>query len=105
MRGGTEVWRVGASPHDAGRAYVAATRYKLDDFAPYIYATSDYGKTWRKITTGIPATHFARVVREDPARRGLLYAGTEFGVYVSFAGGAHWQSPRVTLPGVAGHAC
>src|SRR5438034_11109133 len=73
---------VEASPHDAATAYVAATRYKLDDFRPYVYKTSDYGRSWTKIVTGIPETHFGRVVREDPARRGLLFAGTEFGVYV-----------------------
>jgi len=91
------------SPHDAGTAYVAATRYKLDDFKPYIFKTTDYGKTWRSITGGIPATHFIRVVREDPARRGLLYAGGEFGVYVSFDDGNSWQSLQRNLPVVPIH--
>ncbi len=80
------------SPHDPATAYVAATRYKLDDPAPYLFKTGDYGKTWTKITAGIPDTDFTRVVREDPARRGLLYAGTETGVYISFDDGAHWQA-------------
>ncbi|MDP3774037.1 MAG: glycosyl hydrolase [Gemmatimonadales bacterium] len=92
-----------ASPHDPGTAYVAATRYKLDDFTPYIFRTSDYGRTWRRITGGIPASHFIRVVREDPARRGLLYAGGEFGVYVSFDYGTGWQSLRRNLPVVPIH--
>ncbi len=92
-----------ASPNDPGTAYVAATRYKFDDFAPYIYRTGDYGRTWRRITNGIPATHFIRVVREDPARRGLLFAGGEFGVYVSFDDGANWQSLRRNLPVVPIH--
>ncbi len=93
------------SSHDAGTAYVAATRYKLDDFKPYILKTTDYGKTWRSITGGIPANHFIRVVREDPARRGggLLYAGGEFGVYVSFDDGGHWQSLQRNLPVVPIH--
>ncbi|MBI1722709.1 MAG: glycosyl hydrolase [Gemmatimonadetes bacterium] len=92
-----------ASPHDAATAYVAATRYKLDDFTPYIYRTNDYGRTWRRITNGIPANHFIRVVRADPARRGLLYAGGEFGVYVSLDDGASWQSLRRNLPVVPIH--
>jgi photosystem II stability/assembly factor-like uncharacterized protein len=92
-----------ASPHDPATAYVAATRYKLDDFTPYIYRTSDYGRTWTRITSGIPAGHFIRVVREDRARRGLLYAGGEFGVYVSFDEGASWQSLRRNLPVVPVH--
>jgi photosystem II stability/assembly factor-like uncharacterized protein len=91
------------SPHDPATAYVAATRYKLDDFRPFIYKTTDYGKTWRKITTGIPDNHFIRVVREDPVRRGLLYAGGEFGMYVSFDDGAAWQSLRQNLPVVPIH--
>ncbi|HEX8181714.1 MAG TPA: hypothetical protein VF525_19395 [Pyrinomonadaceae bacterium] len=87
-----------ASAHDAGTAYVAATMYKWDDYRPYLYKTSDYGKTWTKITTGIPDNAFTRVIREDPNRRGLLYAGTETGLYVSFDDGAHWQSLQLNLP-------
>jgi len=86
------------SPHDAGTAYVAATMYKWDDNKPYLYRTSDYGKTWKKITNGIPDTAFTRVIREDPNRRGLLYAGTETGMYVSFDNGEHWQSFQLNLP-------
>jgi photosystem II stability/assembly factor-like uncharacterized protein len=87
-----------ASPIDAGTAYVAATMYKWDDFKPYLYKTSDYGKTWKKITNGIPDTAFTRVIREDPNRRGLLYAGTETGIYISFDGGDNWQSLQLNLP-------
>lgn len=87
-----------ASPFDAGTAYVAATMYKSDDNSPYLYKTTDFGKTWKKITTGIPETSFTRVIREDPNRRGLLYAGTETGVYVSFDDGEHWQSLQLNLP-------
>jgi photosystem II stability/assembly factor-like uncharacterized protein len=89
---------IDASPHDPATAYLAATRYKLDDFAPYVYQTRDYGRTWRKIVTGIPASHFVRVVRQDPVRPDLLYAGGEFGVYVSFDDGARWQSLQLNLP-------
>ena len=91
------------SAHDPAEAYVAATRYKLQDNKPYIYKTSDYGKTWTKITTGIGASDFTRVVREDPKRHGLLYAGTETGVYVSFDDGARWQSLSLNLPVVPVH--
>ena len=77
--------------HDAGTAYVAANRYKHDDFRPYIYKTEDYGRTWSTITAGIPADTFVRAVREDPTVPGLLYAATEVGLYVSFDGGARWQ--------------
>ena len=87
-----------ASPHDAATAYVAATMYKWDDNKPYLYRTSDYGKTWKKITEGIPDTAFTRVIREDPNKRGLLYAGTETGMYVSFDNGDHWQSLQLNLP-------
>ncbi len=91
------------SPHDPAIAYLAATRYKLDDFQPYLYKTNDYGKTWTKITTGIADNEFTRVIREDPQRRGLLYAGTETGIRVSFDDGAHWQSLQLNLPVVPIH--
>jgi photosystem II stability/assembly factor-like uncharacterized protein len=87
-----------ASPHDPATAYVAATMYKWDDNKPYFYRTSDYGKTWKKITNGIPETTFTRVIREDPNKRGLLYAGTETGLYVSFDNGERWQSFQLNLP-------
>jgi photosystem II stability/assembly factor-like uncharacterized protein len=87
-----------ASPHKGGTAYVAATMYKSDDFKPYLYKTSDYGKTWKKITNGIPDGAFTRVIREDPNRQGLLYAGTETGIYVSFDDGENWQSLQLNLP-------
>jgi photosystem II stability/assembly factor-like uncharacterized protein len=87
-----------ASPHDAGAAYVAIDRHQNDDLAPYIYKTSDYGATWHRITTGIPDGVFVRAVREDPKKKGLLYAGTERGVFVSFDDGAHWRSLQINLP-------
>jgi photosystem II stability/assembly factor-like uncharacterized protein len=87
-----------ASPFDAGTAYVAATMYKYDDYKPYLYKTSDYGKSWKKITSGIPDGAFTRVIREDPNKRGLLYAGTETGIYISFDDGANWQSMQMNLP-------
>jgi len=89
------------SAHDAGRAHIAAYKYRQNDFTPYIFQTNDYGKTWRRLTdgrNGIPADHFVRVVREDPKRKGLLYAGTEFGMYISFDDGAHWQRFQMNLP-------
>ncbi len=89
------------SAHAPGRAFLAVQRYRMDDFKPYIFRTDDYGKSWRLLTdgdNGIPANHFVRVVREDPDRRGLLYAGTEFGVYASFDEGARWQSLQLNLP-------
>ncbi|MCS6968504.1 MAG: glycosyl hydrolase [Cytophagales bacterium] len=85
-------------PFVKGGAYVAGTRYKLDDFQPYLFVTTDYGKTWKKITNGIANDHFTRVVRADPVRRGLLYAGTESGMYVSFDDGANWQRLQFNLP-------
>jgi photosystem II stability/assembly factor-like uncharacterized protein len=87
-----------ASPFEAGTAYVAATMYKSDDNRPYLYRTDDYGRSWKKIVTGIPETAFTRVIREDPNRRGLLYAGTETGIYVSFNNGEEWQSLQLNLP-------
>lgn len=87
-----------ASPFEAGTAYVAATMYKSDDNRPYLYKTNDYGKSWKKIVSGIPETAFTRVIREDPHRRGLLYAGTETGMYVSFNDGETWQSLQLNLP-------
>jgi len=88
------------SPHQPGAAYLAATRYKQDDIAPYLYKTTDSGQTWTRITTGIPSTDFTRVIREDPHRRGLLYTGTETGIYMSFDDGAHWQRMGGNLPTV-----
>ncbi|MEL6924232.1 MAG: glycosyl hydrolase, partial [Bacteroidota bacterium] len=85
-------------PHQDGSAYVAGTRYKLGDYQPYLYKTKDYGATWTKITSGIPNDHFTRVVRVDPKRKGLLYAGTETGMYVSFDDGASWKSFQLNLP-------
>jgi len=89
---------IDGSPHAAGTAYVAVDRHQLDDYHPYIYKTSDYGNTWTKITKGIPETTFVRAVREDPGKRGLLYAGTETGMYVSFNDGADWRSLQLNLP-------
>ncbi|HKK07880.1 MAG TPA: glycosyl hydrolase, partial [Gemmatimonadota bacterium] len=90
-----------ASPHHAGKAYVTVYRYRMDDFTPYVYRTTDYGAHWTRIadgTRGIPAGYATRVVREDPAREGLLYAGTEYGAFVSFDDGGHWQSLQLNLP-------
>jgi len=86
------------SPHDGNTAYVAVDRHKLDDFKPYIFKTTDLGKTWTAITSGIPDGSYVHAVREDPKQRGLLYAGTETGVFVSFDDGAHWQSLQLNLP-------
>ncbi len=85
-------------PHNPGGMYVAATCYKLDDFRPYLYRTKDYGQTWQQITDGIDAEHFTRVVRADPDREGLLYAGTEEGMYISFDDGNSWKSFQLNLP-------
>jgi photosystem II stability/assembly factor-like uncharacterized protein len=85
-------------PYTPGGAYVAGTRYKMGDYTPYLYRTSDYGASWTLITNGIPDDHFTRVVRADPKRRGTLYAGTESGIYISFDDGANWQSLQLNLP-------
>ena len=81
-----------------GKVYVTAQNYRLNDFKPYVFKTEDYGKTWAVITNGIPADHFTRVVREDPNREGLLYAGTEFGMYVSMDDGKNWNAFQLKLP-------
>jgi photosystem II stability/assembly factor-like uncharacterized protein len=85
-------------PFNLGGLYVAATMYKWDDFRPYLYKTKDYGRTWQKITEGIAEDHFTRVIRADPERPGLLYAGTESGLYISFDDGEHWQPFQLNLP-------
>ncbi len=93
--------RIELSPHADGRAFLAVQRYRMDDFRPYVFRTDDFGRTWTLLTSGtngIPATHPVRVVREDPDRRGLLYAGTEFGLFVSFDDGARWQPLQRNLP-------
>ncbi|MFY9529577.1 MAG: hypothetical protein WAR24_11770 [Candidatus Acidiferrales bacterium] len=86
------------SPHDAATAYMAIDRHKLDDFRPYIYRTTDYGRSWTKIAGGLPEGSYVHAVREDPARRGMLFAGTETGIFVSFDDGARWQSLQLNLP-------
>jgi len=87
-----------ASPHDPAGAYVAAKRYQMDDRRSYVFKTHDYGKTWAAIVNGIPANDYAQAIREDPVRRGLLYLGTEHGIYISFDDGANWQSLALNLP-------
>lgn len=89
------------SPHQAGKAYFTSLRYQLGDFKPYIYKTTDYGQTWELLsdgTNGIPADYPVRVVREDPTREGLLYAGTEFGLFISFDDGKSWRAFQQNLP-------
>jgi photosystem II stability/assembly factor-like uncharacterized protein len=94
----TRVSIIEASRFKAGTAYVAAKRYQMDDRAPYIWKTDDYGKTWKKIVTGIRADDYVHTVREDITRPGLLYAGTEHGVWVSFNDGDNWQPLQLDLP-------
>ncbi len=86
------------SPHDAATAYIATTRYKFNDFTPALYKTTDYGKTWINISSGIPTGAYTRVIREDDTRKGLLYAGTETGMYISWNGGTTWQAFQLNLP-------
>ena len=86
------------SPHDAATVYIATTRYKFNDHAPALYKTTDYGKTWTKITNGIPNNAFTRVVREDDKRKDLLFAGTELGLFISWNGGIEWSPFQLNLP-------
>ena len=86
------------SPHDAASCYIAATSYKSGDYTPYLYKTENYGQTWTKITNGIEAEHFTRVIRVDPLQNGVLYAGTESGAYVSSDDGNIWQPLQLNLP-------
>ncbi len=98
---GGRVQYIDPSPHRKGSAYFAAYRYLLGDYQPYLYRTDDYGKTWTRLAdgkNGIPADWPTRVVREDPNREGLLYAGTEFGMFISYDNGAHWQSFQLNMP-------
>ncbi len=92
-----------ASPHDPATAWLAVDNHENDDYTPWAYVTHDYGKSWQKIVDGIPRTTFIRVIREDPGKKGLLYAGTEMGVFVSFNGGQNWQSLQLNLPLVPIH--
>ena len=94
----SRISQIEASPHEAGTAYVAVDRHQMDDMHPWIYKTGDYGRTWTKITKGIPDNTFVRAVREDPKKRGLLYAGSETGVQVSFNDGESWRSLQLNLP-------
>ena len=89
---------VDPSPFDPATCYIAGTRYKMGDFTPYLYKTNDYGATWQKITKGIAKEHFTRVLRADPKRKGLLYSGTETGMYISFDDGANWKPFQNNLP-------
>jgi photosystem II stability/assembly factor-like uncharacterized protein len=100
---GGRVQYIEPSPHRKGSAYYAVYRWLLGDYQPYIYRTDDYGKTWTRLSdgqNGIPADWPTRVVREDPDREGLLYAGTEFGMFISFDNGGHWQPFQLNLPNV-----
>jgi hypothetical protein len=94
----SKVVMMDASHFDVNEAYAAVERHQLEDYEPYIYRTRDVGKTWQKITNGLPAGVYVQTVKEDPKRRGLLFAGTELGVYVSFDDGDHWQPLQLNLP-------
>ena len=94
----SDISLIEASHFDPAVAYAAVNRSRLDDETPYLYRTRDYGASWQPITQGIPASSFLRAVREDPHARGLLFAGTEFGIYISFDDGDHWQSLQLNLP-------
>src|SRR5581483_11585380 len=94
----SKISMIDAGHFDAGTAYVAVDRHRLDDMSPWMYRTHDYGKTWTKILNGVGSSSFARAVREDPIRKDLLFAGTEFGVYFSMDDGANWNTLQLNLP-------
>lgn len=94
----TQINSIEADPFNEGGLYVAATRYKWGDFSPYLYYTSNYGKSWKRIDNGIDREHFTRTIRTDPNRQGLLFAGTEYGMYISFDNGSNWQTFQNNLP-------
>ncbi len=94
----SQINSIDIDPFDPSGAYLAATRYKSDDFRPYLYRTDDWGRSWTRITDGIASAHFTRALRADPDRRGLLYAGTEWGVYYSLDDGRNWESLQINLP-------
>ena len=89
------------SSHAEGKAYIAVTGYKLNDYSPYIYKTTNYGKRWTRIDKGLPEDAFVRVVREDTQQEGMLFAGTESGIFISFDDGKNWQKLSLNLPPVA----
>jgi hypothetical protein len=99
-RGEAMINAIELSPHTEGTAYLAVTGYKLNDFKPYIYKTTNHGSSWKRIDRGLPDAAFVRVVREDPSVKGLLYAGTEKGMFVSYDDGRDWQSLDLNLPAV-----
>ena len=103
LTGWSKVGIIDASPHAADSAVIAVDRHRLDDFRPYIYRTHDGGKNWTLIVDGIAPPHCVNSVREDSEQQGLLYAGTEHGIYVSFNDGANWQSLRLNLPDTPVH--
>ena len=92
------VENIDLSAHRPGRAYVGVQRYRMDDFKPYVFRTDDYGRTWTLVTDGLPAGSPVRSVREDPVKDGVVYAGTEHGLHVSFDGGRRWQPMQLNLP-------
>ena len=96
--GNAQINAIEVSPHDPGTAYLAVTAYKFNDFTPHVFKTTDYGKRWTRLVDGIADEAFVRVVREDPMRKDLLYAGTETGIYISFNGGEQWQPFQLNLP-------
>ena len=101
FKSGALVSMIEASHYNAGTAYVAVNRYMDDDFHPYVYKTTDFGAHWKMITDGLPDNEIVRAVREDPEKKGLLYLGTEYGVWVSFNDGGHWQKLQLNLPVVS----